>query len=184
MNIADRTLVTSYAQALFGAASAKGVLEEVAPQADRLGGLVDADVRLRTFMNAPNISREEKENLLTRAFSGRFNELLVNFLRLLVRRGRLNLMSDTLREFHALYLESKGIAEGRVVTAVELSEAEKAELEKSLNGYTGKKLQLKYSTDPKVLGGVRFQSGDLLIENTLSMGLSRLEQTLRKARVY
>ena len=184
MNSVERTLVTSYATALFEAAKSKGVLEPVAAHAEALRSLLAKDEKLVTFMNAPNIGRDDKARLFEKAFKGRFNPLLVNFLELLVRRNRLNVLDDALEVFNDLYLRHQGVAPGTVTTAVALSETEKQSLNTALNAFSGKKLRLEFVVDPKVLGGVRFASGDTLVDNTLRASLHRLGRTLQGVKVY
>ena len=112
------------------------------------------------------------------------DDLLLNFIRLLVRRGRLMLLLDCLAEYHKLHLAEQGIAEGSVTTAVELGDEDRQALEAVLNEYTGKKLQVAYRVQPDLIGGVNFRSGELMIDNTLESALVRLGRKLRSARVY
>lgn len=184
MNSVERTLVTSYATALFEAAKSKGVLEPVAEHSQTLRTLLERDAKLVTFMNAPNIGREDKARLFEKAFKGRFDPLLVNYLELLVRRNRLDVLADSLEVFHDLFLRHLGVAPGTVTTAAALAESEKQSLNAALNAFTGKTLRLTFVVDPKVLGGVRFASGDTLVDNTLAASLHRLKRTLEGVKVY
>lgn len=184
MNNADRTLVTSYATALFEAAKTKGVLERLAADAEVLHGILEKDRKLVTFMNAPNIGRDDKHQLFEKAFRGRFSPVLVNYMELLVRRNRLELLADSLEVFQELYLRHMGVAPGEVTTAVPLSETEKKSLNAALDAFTGKKLRLQFLVDPRVIGGVKFTSGDLLVDNTLSASLERLHHALSGVRVF
>ena len=82
---ANLTLVDSYSDALFGAARKAGALDDIAVQITQLLDLVRGERRFRTFMEAPNISRERKEAIVQKIFGGVYHELLVNFIRMLVR---------------------------------------------------------------------------------------------------
>lgn len=180
---ADLSLVKSYSEALFGASKKEGSLEDVAAGAQLVAGLVRKDHKLASFMESPNIPRETKEDVLGRVFGQSVHKTLVNFFRLLVRRGRLELFVPTLDEFQRLFLAHKGVAAAKVVTAYNLGTEEKNKLETALNRFTGKTLHIDYEVDANVLGGVKFQCGDLLIDASVAKNLDRLERDLHATRV-
>ncbi len=181
---ANLTLVDSYSDALFGAARKAGALDDIAVQITQLLDLVRGERRFRTFMEAPNIPRERKEAIVQKIFGGVYHELLVNFIRMLVRWGRLELFFPALEGFHALYRKHKGITAAKVTSAAELDEDQKRQLEKALSDYMNLRLEVDYRVDEKVIGGLRFLCGDQLIDSTLSSKLDRLRHDLMKTRVY
>ena len=181
---ADLTLVKSYGTALFEASKSKGVLETVAEHADVLKDLVAKEEKFLTFLHAPNIAREDKESLFIKVFGEKIHSMLIYFVRMLIRRGRLALFLPALDHFHELYLAEKGFARGELVSAVALSEDQKKLLTESLNGFTGKNLQIDFKVDPTLIGGLRFLSGDLLIDNTLQASIDRLAHNMMATKVY
>lgn len=181
---ADTTLIKSYGTALFEAAKSKGVLQDVAQQAEILKGIISKEDHLIRFLNTPNIPRETKEEVFNKVFGEQFHKMLIHFVDMLIRRGRYQVFLGALEHLHELYLADQGSASGSVTTATELSGDQKAELLKVLNEFTGKKLELEYKVDPKVIGGIRFLSEDLLVENTMEAALNRLKQGMAQAKVY
>lgn len=181
---ADPGLVKSYATALFEAARNKGALDEVAQQAMQLKQLVLNEPKLVTFMDTPNIPRDAKDKLFRKVFGGRFNSMLIHFVSMLIVRGRTEVFEPAIFEFNELYLASKGFARAELATAVPLSDEDKSRLERELNAFTGKQLQISHKVDPTLIGGIRFKCGDLLIDNTLRASLSRLSHKLNAVKVY
>lgn len=179
----DLSLVGAYSEALFEAAKKAGSLDAVSNQALTIENLVSSDPKLRSFMEAPNIPRETKEQVFVKVFGGRFDALLVNFVRLLIRRGRLDVLFASLASFRQHYRKHLGLASGEVYSAVELPDAQKKSLTAALEKRIGKKLEIDFKIDPKVLGGIRFRSGDILIDNTIAHRLVRLRRELLNARV-
>lgn len=64
----------------------------------------------------------------------------------------------------------------RVTTAAALTAEQVAKLQGSLNKIYGKELKLDVTIDPSVLGGLRVQVGDEVIDGTLSTRLSDLSR--------
>ena len=188
---ADRALVLAYTEAFFEAALKAGVADEIAEQVGILDGMVQRDeqnrwkeTKLRSFMEAPNISRDAKEDLFVKALGGKFNPLLVNFVRLLIRRGRLELFVPALAEFQVFHRRHLGITPAIVITAVPLRNEDKRRMEAALNAFTGKKLVVDYRVHPSVIGGAVFECGDMLIDGSISDDLERLQHRLTASRLH
>lgn len=64
----------------------------------------------------------------------------------------------------------------RVTSATELTAEQTAKLQGSLNATYGKELKLDITVDPSVLGGLRVQVGDEVIDGTLSTRLADLSR--------
>lgn len=181
---ADPALVASYSEALFEAARKANVLDDVAAQAAEIERLVEGEPKLRSFMGSPNIPRETKDELFTKVFGQSYHPLLINFVRLLIKRGRLELFFPGLDQFRERYQKHLGIVTAKVTTAVALTEEQRTQLEKVMSSFTNLRLLVDYRVEPELLGGVRVQSGDLLIDTTLRKGLDRLRHDLMQAKVY
>jgi F-type H+-transporting ATPase subunit delta len=102
---------------------------------------------------------------------------------MVIRRGRIEVFGPVLTELQDLYRRHVGQFAGTVVSAVPLADDQKATLLKSLSKATGHQLEIHWIVDPSVLGGLRFLSGDTLIDTTLAHKLDRLRTELRGAQV-
>lgn len=184
MNAADLTLVHSYSEALFQAALKGGKLDEAAQQSLELFHFLEKQERLRVFFTTPSISNEEKEALFTRLFGGRLVPLVENFVRMLIKRGRLPILYDTLQSFHDKYRAHLGVASATVTTAVKLDDGLRRRVEERLCSFMSKKLLIQWKVDPSIVGGLRFLSGDTLVDRTVQRGLDELRSQLKAARVF
>lgn len=181
---ADLTLVASYSEALFETARKAGVLDLIAEQASIANERLEINAKFRAFIEAPNIPREAKDQLIVRLAEANYHPIMVNYTRLLIRRGRVELLSPSLKAFHRLYQKHLGITPAKVTTAVPLSPEDMARLEAALNKHTGKRLVIRWKVDEKVIGGIRFKSGDLLVDSTIARKLDRLKHELLHVKVY
>lgn len=183
MSNVDRNLSGAYSEALFQTAKKADALDAIAGQVGELGQLVRSEPKLRAFIEAPNIPRDTKEQLVVRVFGGKYNTVLINFVRMLIRRGRLGIFFESLSGYQERYRAHLGIASATLTSAVELSETEKQHLEASLMRITKKKLEIDWRVDPAKIGGIRFQSGDTLIDTTIARKLEKLRHDLLETRV-
>jgi len=137
-----------------------------------------------SFLQAPNVPVQDKEAYIRKITAILERPLMGNFLLLLLRRGRMELLTLAMREIQLITEKALGIARGQVATAKPLSEDEKQRLKKSLEAYTKTTLSITWSVAPELIGGVVFKSGDLLIDSSLRSQLGRLETALMAPRVY
>ena len=82
------TVAQIYASALIELAYEKGVPGEVLSDMREVGRIFRSDVRAFTFLIAPNIRKDSKRQVIDRAFGGRVSEVVQNFLKVVVDKGR------------------------------------------------------------------------------------------------
>lgn len=179
----DPQVVNAYASALLASAKKRGVLQTVLDQAGELNVIVHRDQSLRRFFESPGVPDEDKYALIEKVFRPRVHELLANLLGTMIRRRRIEHLVATLQEFEHLALLDQGFEEGSVTTAVPLSDNEKTRVREALERRLKLKLHLRFTVDPKVIGGVRAQVGDMLSDSTLRRGLRNLERRMLSASV-
>jgi F-type H+-transporting ATPase subunit delta len=101
------------------------------------------------------------------------SKIIRNFLFVIADHGRANDVPEIAKAFAEVVRQRQGIAEAQVFSAVRLTEAQKAELTKSLAGLTGKNVDPNYFIDPELLGGALVRVGDTIYDGSLR---NRLEQ--------
>jgi len=102
----------------------------------------------------------------------------VAIVRHLVQNPRGRRIGAMLREAAAVVADQRGFQLATVTTAVPLSAAQRGRLEKSLNAASGRTVKLDTTVDPAVIGGVRVQLGDDVIDGSLLHRLENLKQRL------
>jgi F-type H+-transporting ATPase subunit delta len=137
---------------------------------------------LRAVLQQPLVPQERKLKLATDAFKSRLGEKTFGFLTLLIRKRRENIIDSAILEFRRLADERAGRLEAHVVSARPLSAAQLTGLQGALEKRTGKTVRLTSSIDAKILGGLRVQFGDSVIDGTLSTRLERIHQRLTAVR--
>jgi F-type H+-transporting ATPase subunit delta len=80
--------------------------------------------------------------------------------------------------FQEVVRQRQGIAEAEISSAVELSAAQKAEFAFTLERLTGKRVEAKYSLEPKLLGGAVVRIGDTIYDGSLRSRLNAMRARL------
>lgn len=179
----DPQVTGNYASALLAAVKKAGNGEQAMEDAAAVVEVFSGNPRLRAFLESPSIPDAEKQALIEKLFRNRVQPLIANFMLLVLRRRRLENLVSSLEEFNRLLLEDMGIKQAEVTTAIELSYADKQLVQATMEKRTGYKLRIAWKVDATIIGGVRFQCGDLLIDDTLRSGLDRLRRRMLTARV-
>jgi F-type H+-transporting ATPase subunit delta len=143
-----------YAKALLGVTEKQGISDEVLEQfGSFLFDVMDKLPTLTSLLTSPRVSHEEKVEVMDKAFGGRMHPVLLNFLKVVSRHGRV----DCLRAIHAELLKQFNSARGRVEVQVDvaapMSDEMVAEIKERLQAALQAEVALKTRVNPDVLGG-------------------------------
>jgi F-type H+-transporting ATPase subunit delta len=168
-----------YATALADIAMAQGAADAVTQQLVGFGALYAESAELRNFLSSPAVTREAKhrviEKLLARVGGSR---IVRNFLFVIVDHQRTHLLPEVVAAVQEEIRQRQGITEAQVSSAVELSKAQKAEMEFTLERLTGKRVEAKFSLEPSLLGGAVVRLGDTVYDGSLRSRLNSLRARL------
>jgi F-type H+-transporting ATPase subunit delta len=141
---------------------------------DALNG-IDAD--LRTFFNLPQFRRDEKRRILSLAFEGKIGRPVLGLLHVLVEKRREPLLDNVVEEFDQYVDQHEERVQARVVTARKLDTELLAALQAALEQRTRKEVILTETVDPEVIGGLRVNIGDRVLDGTVRRSLQDLRRS-------
>lgn len=138
--------------------------------------LVDGDMDLRSALSDPSRSAADRSKLLTGLLAGKVETATETLVAEAVARGRGSVDSalDEYLELAAQALEETVVT---VHTARALSEADQQRLTEALSKQYSATVQLHVVLDPDLIGGLRVEIGDDVIDGTVS---SRLDDARRR----
>jgi F-type H+-transporting ATPase subunit delta len=169
-----------YAEALFDVAKQNGKLDSIGADLAQLADAVEADRDLQVFLFSPHFTSAEKVEGLKRALSGADPEL-INFLELLIEKGRMTELFRIRRELEALWkVENKRI-DVTVTSAVELDPAVVAKVGEEIERQTGQKVELASLVDDEILGGIVLQVGNMVLDASIRSRLEKLRKSVAQA---
>lgn len=175
------TIARSYADALLDVAAREGAEESFAEAFEELAGVLEDDARIRAFLAAPTIDREEKKRVLTTALEGRVPRLFLNFVLVVVDKRRQRLLTLMAREYRSLLDRRTGRVHAEVVLAREADERLEEDIATGLSQRLGKKVVPHIKVDPKILGGIIVRYEDKVLDASLRRKLLGLRRRMMAA---
>lgn len=178
--MADTKVARRYASALFTTAQKHDVVKSVEDDLSAIANLMEGDRKFRDFLLSPEVGREEKVKIAEKLFSDRVTALTMQALRLLLVKRRETEIVGVRNEFVALRREHGSVAYVVVTSAEALEADQKNSIAAKLGGQLGKSVEADYRIDPRMIGGVKVQIGDYVLDGTVRGSLRRLEEKLRR----
>ncbi len=161
-----------YAAALFTLAAEEDIKREVAESVKVLKSVILEYPMYTDLLAAPNISLDERSQVIEEAFGGKLHEYAVSFVKLLCERGHIRELGDCLDEYLKLYEASDGTCTAEVVSAVPLTEAQRAELTEKLQKKLSRPVELCCKVDESILGGMIVSVDGMVMDGSLRRRLA------------
>jgi len=172
------TVARPYAEAAFALARDQNALPVWAEMLRAAAAVAD-DPEMRTALDNPKLSTSDKEALFLSVCGDRLNAEGRNFVRVLIEADRISLLRQIRELFGALKDADEGIARANIASAFPLSEAELADLKRSLERRFGKKIETSVTIDRSLIGGARIAVGDTVIDASVKGELEAMANHLR-----
>jgi F-type H+-transporting ATPase subunit delta len=172
-----------YAQVLVDVLSApqaeigmKAAMEELSTFANLFQ---ESALVLKIFDN-PTLGDEDKQKAL-KELSAKTQQsaLSARFLSILVKRNRLGLLADILKEVEVIQLEKTGGLMGVITSAVPLDSGVAGSVAQALSKKLNKPVQLKEEVDPGIIAGMRVTIGGITYDGSVKSKLDKLSASFR-----
>jgi F-type H+-transporting ATPase subunit delta len=172
-----------YAKALFAIGAAKGEAEQKA-YGEQLLGLsesLDAAPEALAFFKNPSFSAEEKKVVLNKIVEkASVDPMVRNFCDLLAEKGRAEMLPAIASDYKVMMDVVSGILTGELVTVSDISEERKSQIKARLEEQCGRKLELAFSADKNILGGIVLKIGDKVMDASLKAQLQILKENIKR----
>jgi F-type H+-transporting ATPase subunit delta len=159
------------------AAQQSGGLDDVEDELFRFGRIVSSSTELRAALTDRRATASAKKELLRSLLGGRVNVTTERLVVRLVTAPRGRSLESGLESLSKLAAERRDRMVAIVTSAVPLSDTQKQRLGAALAKLYGRQMHLNLDVDPEVLGGIRVQVGDEVINGSLA---DRLEDASRR----
>jgi F-type H+-transporting ATPase subunit delta len=141
-----------------------GALKTLRAAAARLEGAGDAGPDLEARITAalpPDAPREVR-----------------NFLMVLASEGTLDRLPAIIQAFEGYSQSEARVLTSEVTSAVPLSETQQAHIIDDLRQRYGDRLEVRFSVDPSLIGGLIIRVGDQVLDNSLRARLSAVQRNM------
>ncbi|PAZ15282.1 F0F1 ATP synthase subunit delta [Streptomyces sp. SA15] len=159
------------------AAQRAGTLDSVEDELFRFGRIVSSSTELRAALTNRKAGTSAKSELLRSLLGGRSAATTERLVKRLVAAPRGRSLEAGLESLSKLAAERRDRMVAVVTSAVPLSDPQKRRLGAALAKLYGRTMHLNLDVDPEVVGGIRVQVGDEVINGSIA---DRIEDAGRR----
>ena len=168
-----------YGESLYTLALEEGLTERILSELTVLEQSFRDNPDFIRLLSSPNLSKQERCQIVDDSFRGRVQPYVLNFLKILTERGYMKHFHDCFKTFEDLYNRDNGILPVTAITAVAMSNEQVAKLTEKLSRITEKQVSLQNKVDPSVLGGVRLDYDGKRLDDTVSHRMDAITKALK-----
>ncbi len=169
-----------YGRALFEAAEDHDKLDSVREQVGQFADALNDNRDLSVFFFSPYFSTEEKKDGLGKVLDGA-EDIVRNFLELLIEKHRMPAIHRIRREYDALWEEANKLLPVEVTSAIELDRQTVEQIGEKIGERTGRRVQLESKVDPDILGGIVVRVGDRILDASIANRLEGLRRQVARS---
>ena len=180
-----------YSEVLFEPAEEAGKVKEVMDDLERVVAVLSDNADFAALLHSQQIKGEEKSEVVRRVFKDKINDLTLDFLSVLAKRGRLNFLHGVSDKYEVLVdaHHKRSLIEVTLASAPQDDQMEKmkSDLKDAISG----DVKMLVNVDPKIIGGIIIRKGDRIVDNSIRTILNkavkavveRSQDRIRKTRI-
>lgn len=174
----EKTLARRYAAALIAIAAREKIVDEIG---DHLMSFADAyrsTLNLRQYLGHPRVSKEEKKRTVRTMVGGKVHPILIEFLSLLIDKGRSSSLPAIAEIYDKLDTEYKGVARVKVTAFTPVSLEQETVLRVKLEKLLGRTVTIESKVDRSIKGGLVVRIDDLVIDGSVVHRMKKIRESL------
>lgn len=165
-------------RALLASAEKAGRIDDVENQLFRFERIVSADTGLRDTLSTRNTDKDGKAGLVRRLLEGKVAPETLRLAEQAVRVDRGRRLDRVLESYLKMAADRREELTALVTVAVALDERQQTRLKSALRSIYGKPVSLHTVLDRSVVGGIRVQIGDEVVDGTVLRRLDTVRRDL------
>jgi len=166
-----------YAKGLLAATERAGQTATVVDEFDAvMAEVIGRHPKLEAVFDSILVLPEEKEKLIDKTLGGRVSPLLVNFLKVVARHGRLDCLRAIHCQTHVAYDKLRRRIPVRLTTAEPVSAEMAARIAADLRGKLEGEPIIEQEVDPSLIGGAVLRVGDMIYDGSIANQLQELRR--------
>ena len=167
----------AYATALFEVARAEGTLERVEAELYQVARAIEGSEELRSKLTDQALPVELRQGIVEDLLANKTAPVTKSLVSFVVGSGRARDLPAIIDKMVQRSAEDRAEAVADVRSAIPLDADQQQRLAEALGRRTGKKVSVKVTVDPSVLGGIVATIGDTVIDGTVRRRLDQLKDS-------
>lgn len=171
-----------YARAILELATEQGLAEQVGRELSEVAAAWEESPELRDLFTNPEYDADVRKRVLVELLErAAVTPLTRNSVLYIADRNRVLALPAIARVFNELSERAAGAVRAEVTSAAPLPEAYVAQLQRTLEQVTGKRVTIDRKTDPSLIAGVVTRVGDHVFDGSIRTRLNGLKESLQNA---
>jgi len=167
-----------YAKSLYQLAIENGTVEAVLADIQYYQSVVSESRELQSVISSPIIAGSKKQAILDAIFNSRFQKMTSLFFKLVVSKGREKELTEIASAFVHEDKRQKGIKEGTLVSAAQLTDSLRSLLIAKAGKMAGGKVSITEKVDPTLIGGYVLTVDDIQFDESVRTKLTKIREQL------
>ena len=173
-------VASRYAKSLLDLALEQKALDEIKSDMQLFVDTLRKNTELQAVVKNPIIPLGKKNAILKALFGDKIHNTTAAFLKIVVDKGRAEIIYGVAKEFLREYNFYKNIVTAEVVSATQLSDAARTEIINKVKAVTGGEVILKESINADLIGGFILTVGDKQFDTSIAASLARVKKEFSK----
>lgn len=168
-----------YARGLASTVEDNTKLSLITQSLEQLTDLYQNNHDFHSVLSNPSIRTESRIDVLAAiSEAGDLQPTVVQLAKVLLRRGRIEILPDIYEVFVAIADERLNQVQATVTTAIPMDTSQTNAIATALNKHSGKDVRMNCNVDPEILGGVVARIGSTVIDGSIRTQLEQLKNAL------
>lgn len=172
------TIGRPYAEAVFKSAQAK---KTIAAWSEMLkyAAVVSSEEHVSALISNPSVSAKQVADIFLEICKNKLSEEGRNLIMLMAENGRLDVLPQVSELFEQLKSQYDGVLDANIVSAFALNGGQLRQLIVMLEKRFKHEINAKVSVDPELIGGVKVEIGDEVLDTSVRGKLEAMAVALK-----
>jgi F-type H+-transporting ATPase subunit delta len=171
-------LARRYAKAFFEFSQEQDKVEDIVKDIRLIDEVCLKSKEFRLVIGSPIIRMEKKIAIINEIFESKVNKITLQYLNLILKKGREYHLDIICQEYEKLYKVYKQIVT-LYVESVEVLEKDIIEIiRQKVKTFIGMEIEIVEQINPQLIGGVRLQFNNYLLDASIQGAMDRLRKEL------
>jgi F-type H+-transporting ATPase subunit delta len=178
MDVTAEQIARVYAIAFMDVTAKSPDAPSLIEQVSSLASILEDAPQLEEVFRSTLIPQEEKEGMLDRVFAKRVSPVVLNFLKVLSRHSRLDLLRIIARLVVQIDRQRRGLTDVEVRVARELAADIQTEIHDRIRRALGTEPVLHVSVDPDLIAGIWVRVGDEVFDGSVRTQFEHIRRAM------
>ena len=167
-------IAQNYASALLSLAIDDNKVIDYQKEVKELRKIIRDNEDFILLLDSRFLSIEERMNNADLILKG-FSPDVINFIKIIIKRNRVNCLEDILEAFNSLCNENQDIVEGLIYSAFPLGEDTLLKIKKKISQIENHEVDLISRIDPSLIGGVKVVINSHVYDGSIKNQLEKMQ---------